>query len=143
MLYTTPGFVAGKAVWKEGVPLHFDDQIRSDSWLVVKNTAETNIFHIHLVARSGLEFTHYDSAGKKVSAGRAEAQFGPAGSLFPHWYWTKSGNGVVYTDDFLFQPPHKMYAVALIRSATNGITEVTNRLGTLKFGKLPYEPIGN
>jgi hypothetical protein len=36
-----------------------------------------------------------------------------------------------------------MFAIALVRSPTNGITEVTNRLGTLKFGKLPYEPIGN
>jgi hypothetical protein len=144
VLYTTPSFDPTKAAWTEGVQQHFDEQIRSDSWLVVKNPVQTNIFHIHIVARSGVEFTHYDSAGTKVSVGRAaELQFGAASSSFPRWSWTELGAGVVYTDDFFLQPLHQMYAVAWIRSATNGIQEVTNRLGTLKFGKLPYEPIGN
>lgn len=144
VIYTTPSFVSAKAVWSEGVQQHFDDQIGSDGWLVVKNSAQTNIFHVHLVARSGVEFTHYDSAGTKVSVGRAsELQFGPVSCLFPRWSWTELGKGVVYADDFFLQPPHQMYEIAWIRAATNGIMEITNRLGTLKFGKLPYEPIGN
>lgn len=144
ILYATPSFVAAKAVWTEDVQHHFDEQIRPDSWLVVKSSAQTKIFHIHLVTRSGVEFTHYDSAGTKVSAGRStELEFGAPSSSFPRWSWTELGQGVVYTDDFFLQRLDEMYAVALIRSATNGIAEVTNRLGTLKFGKLPYEPIGN
>ncbi len=144
LLYTTPGFVSAKAVWTDEVQHHFDDRIRADSWLVVRNSVQTNIFHVRIVARSGVEFTHYDSSGERISNGRTpELQFGSARGSFPLWSWTELGEGVVYADDVFLRPLPQMYAVALIRSATNGITEVTNRLATLKFGKLPYEPIGN
>lgn len=144
VLYYTPSFVPAKAVWTEAVQNHFDDRIKADDWLVVKSSAQTNIFQVRLVTRSGVAFTHYDSTGTELSVGRAaELQFGATNNSFPRWAWTELGEGVVYTDDFFLQPLHQMYAVALIRSVTNGITEVTNRLGTLKFGKLPYEAIGN
>lgn len=144
LLFTTPSFDPAKADWKVGAQHNFDDRFKADDWLVKADSLHTNIFHIRSVDRSGVEFTYYDAAGVRITDGRVgELRFSSGSVVFPNWSWSGTGEGVLYTDDFSSTPSHLLFAIALIRSPTNGIMEVTNRLGTLKFGKLPYQPIGN
>ncbi|MEQ2006657.1 MAG: hypothetical protein ABMA26_07660 [Limisphaerales bacterium] len=144
LLFTTPSFDPAKADWKRGAQRNFDERFKTDDWLVKADSLHTNIFHVRVVHTNGIEFTLYDAAGARVSDGRAGVwRSGPGSGGFPTWTWSGTGEGVLYTDDFPSSPSHSMFAIALVRSPTNGITEVTNRLGTLRFGRLPYEAIGN
>lgn len=144
ILYTTPRFDPAKAAWAPGVRTAFDEPIRADSWLVMCDSSGTNILHIRSIARHGLDWTHFDTAGLRLGDGTSSNDMpllttGPA----LKWAWNGTAEGILWADDFFLKPLPQLTSVALIRSVTNGITEVTNRLGTLKFGKLPYEPIGN
>ncbi len=144
ILYTTPSFVSAKAVWTHGVGCFFDESVHVDGWLVVRSDTRTNIFQVKAVSESAFRYDQYDGNGVFVGDGMC----GSSAALTtlkpsPRWSLAGVGEAYVYTDDFLQQPTNQLFSVAIVRSTTNGIIEVTNRLATLKFGKLPYEPIGN